>query len=136
MVDIGENHDKGPVSLRELANRQDISMKYMEQIIPSLKAAGLVRSIRGAKGGYVLDRSPRDISLADIIHALEGPWSIVDCVDDKSLCSRTQECAAYDVWQYIHDAVHTVLDGTTLEDMIARHREKKKNGGTVSCPHI
>jgi Rrf2 family protein len=136
MVDIGENYDKGPVSLRELAGRQDISMRYMEQIVPSLKAAGLVRSIRGAKGGYVLEKSPRDISLREIIHALEGPWSIVDCVDDESLCSRTQECATYDIWQYIHDAVHRVLDETTLEDMIVRHREKKKNGAMIPCPSV
>ena len=134
MVDIGENYATGPVSLRELAERQGISMKYMEQIIPLLKTAGLVRSIRGARGGYVLGRPPREILLQEIVEALEGKWSLVDCLDDTGFCPRTEECATYDIWQDIREAIHEVLKSTTLEAMIKRHKEKQENRGLVSCP--
>jgi Rrf2 family transcriptional regulator, cysteine metabolism repressor len=134
MIDIGENHDKGPVSLRELADRQGLSMKYMEQIIPALKAAGLVHSTRGARGGYVLAKPPRDISLEEIIQALEGPWSLVDCLEDKNICPRSDECVTYDIWNHLHEAIHRVLQSTTLEDMIAMNRKKQKKDPPVACP--
>ena len=101
MVDIGENYGKGPVSLRKLAERQCISMKYMEQIIPLLKTSGLIRSARGARGGYVLAKEPRKISLHDIVQALEGSWSLVDCLDDDTLCDRAKECVTYEIWHIV-----------------------------------
>jgi Rrf2 family cysteine metabolism transcriptional repressor len=128
MVDIGEHYGEGPVSLRELAHRQGLSMKYMEQIVPSLKASGLIRSARGAQGGYVLAKEPRQISLHDIVHALVGSWSLVDCLDDK-LCDRAEQCVTYEIWRDIQTAIYKILDSTTLADMIDRHREKVK-----ACP--
>ena len=124
MVDIGENYGKGPVSLRKLAERQCISMKYMEQIIPLLKTSGLIRSSRGARGGYVLAKEPRKISLHDIVQALEGSWSLVDCLDDDTLCNRAEECATCEIWHDIQEAIYRILDSTTLADMIDRHQEK------------
>ena len=126
MVDIGENYGKGPVSLRKLTERQCISMKYMEQIIPLLKASGLIRSARGPHGGYVLAKEPREISLHDIVQALEGSWSLVDCLDDYTLCDRTKECVTYEIWHDVQTAIYKILDSTTLADMIERHREKTK----------
>ncbi len=126
MIDIGENFAKGPVSVRQLADRQNISVKYMEQIIPMLKASGLVRSTRGARGGYVLAKNPREIRLRDIVQALEGPWSLVDCVSDETLCHRAKECVTYEIWNDLHQAIYKILDSTTLEAMIARHQEKLK----------
>jgi Rrf2 family protein len=126
MIDIGTNYGKGPVPLRQLAERQCISMKYMEQIIPLLKASGLIRSSRGARGGYALAKEPRQITLGDIIHALEGSWSLVDCVEDPSLCDRAKECVTYEIWHDIHRAIHKVLDSTTLADLIARQKKKGK----------
>ena len=126
MLDIGSNYGNGPVSLRELAERQGISMKYMEQIVPLLKTSGLVRSTRGARGGYVLARKPQDISLRDIVQALEGSWSLVDCVDDNSLCARAKECVTYEIWNELNLAIHKILDSTSLQDMIDRHWEKDK----------
>ena len=84
MVYLGENFGKEPVSLRELAEEEDISLKYMEQIVPLLKKSGLIRSIRGARGGYVLTRRPENISLRDILVALEGRWSLVECLTDQN----------------------------------------------------
>lgn len=131
MIDIAENYGKGPVSLRQLAERQCLSLKYMEQIIPLLKASGLIRSARGARGGYVLAREPRKIWLREIVEALEGSWSLVDCIDDSSLCDRAGQCAAYDIWLDIQTAIHKILDSTTLADMTAR-RKKKKARSTAS----
>jgi Rrf2 family protein len=124
MVDIGDNYRKGPVSLRELAERQGISMKYMEQIVPLLKTSGLIRSTRGARGGYLLAKAPEEISLRNIIEALEGSWSLVDCLDDNSLCARAKRCVTYEIWYDLNRAIHNILDATSLKDMIERHREK------------
>ena len=126
MVDIGEYYGKGPVSLRQLAERQCISVKYMEQIVPLLKASGLIRSTRGSHGGYVLAKEPHEISLRDIVQALEGSWSLVDCLEDDTLCNRTKECVTYEVWHDIQEAIYKILDSTTLADIIDRHREKTK----------
>jgi len=126
MIDIGEHFGKGPVSLRKLAERQCISMKYMEQIVPLLKASGLIRSTRGALGGYVLAKEPGEISLRDILQALEGSWSLVDCLDDDKLCDLAKECVTYEIWLDIQTAIYRILDSTTLADMINRHREKAK----------
>ena len=129
MIDIGANYGKGPVPLRQLAERQCISMKYMEQIIPLLKSSGLIRSARGARGGYALAKEPRQITLADIIHALEGSWSLVDCVEDPGLCDRAKECVTYEIWNDIHRAIHKVLNSTTLADLIARQKKRSKAAG-------
>lgn len=132
MLDIGEHQGKGPVSLRELAERQGVSMKYMEQIVPSLKASGLIRSARGAQGGYLLAKDPHEISLHDIVHSLVGSWSLVDCLDDDDLCDRAQECVTYEIWNDIQKAMYKILDSTTLADMIDRHRKKKAK----ACPPL
>jgi Rrf2 family protein len=124
MIDIAENYGRGPVSLRQLTERQCLSLKYMEQIIPLLKSSGLIRSARGARGGYVLARKPSEITLRDIVEALEGSWSLVDCIDDPDLCDRTAECGAYDVWNDIQAAMYQILDSTTLADMTALSKKK------------
>jgi Rrf2 family transcriptional regulator, cysteine metabolism repressor len=126
MVDIGENYGKGPVSLRELAKRQGISIKYMEQIIPLLKTSGLVRSVRGARGGYVLARAPQEIPLRDIVHALEGSWSLVDCLDDDNLCARSEKCVTHEIWEDLNNAILHILDTTSLQNIIDRHTKKSQ----------
>jgi Rrf2 family protein len=126
MVDIGDHYGKGPVSLRQLAERQGVSMKYMEQIVPLLKTSGLVRSTRGARGGYVLGKSPEEISLREIVQALEGSWSLVDCLDDDSFCARAKKCVTYEIWGNLNQAIQEIMEATSLQDMIDRHREKSK----------
>jgi len=86
MLDIAINYEKGPVSVKSLAKRQDISVKYMKQLIPLLKLAGLIRSVRGAGGGYTLSKHADQIKLRDIIDALEGSIFPVDCVDNPEMC--------------------------------------------------
>ena len=126
MLDIGEHYAGGPVPLRELAQRQGVSMKYMEQIVPLLKGSGLLKSARGAQGGYILARAPHEISLHDIVQALGGGWSLVDCLDDDKHCDRARECVSYEIWHDIQTAIYRILDSTTLADMIDRHKKKMK----------
>jgi Rrf2 family protein len=124
MLDIalfGKNH---PVTLKDLAERQEISAKYLEQLMIPLRTAGLVRSVRGPEGGYQLARLPADISLGEIIHLLEGPLTLVDCVNDPRFCSRRNHCVTVDIWKEIGEEVKRILERYTLEDL-ARLQKKK-----------
>ncbi|MBT9438710.1 MAG: Rrf2 family transcriptional regulator [Desulfobacterales bacterium] len=120
MLDIAINYEKGPVSVKSMADRQGISVKYMEQLIPLLKVAGLIRSVRGAGGGYTLSKDVRRINLRDIIDALEGSMFPVDCVDNPEICDRTKKCATYEIWKDIQDTINNMLDSLTLADMVER----------------
>jgi Rrf2 family cysteine metabolism transcriptional repressor len=115
MIDLGMFHGEGPVSLKSVAERQSLSEHYLEQLIAPLRNAGLVRSIRGAYGGYVLAKAPHEITVGDIIRVLEGPITIVD--------EPEEELA--ELWEKVRDNINTVLDGTTLQDLI----DKKRFGG-------
>jgi Rrf2 family protein len=129
MVELALSYDKGPLSIKEVARRQDISVKYLEQLVTSLKIGGLVRSIRGAYGGYTLSRAPEDIKLSEIIRILEGPTSPVECLDDSDRCDKIKSCAARDLWARMKEAVDNVLDSTTLKDLARLQEEKNKQGG-------
>ena len=120
MLDIAINYEKGPVSLKSLAKRQHVSVKYMEQLIPLLKLAGLVRSIRGAGGGYTLSKDAHLINLRDIIDALEGSMFPVDCVDNPETCDRAKKCVTHVIWKEIQDTINNMLDSLTLADMVER----------------
>ncbi len=120
MLDIAINYEKGPVSLKGLAQRQHISVKYMEQLIPLLKLAGLVRSIRGAGGGYTLSKDAHLINLRDIIDALEGSIFPVDCIDNPETCERTKKCVTCEIWKEIQDSINNKMEALTLADMVER----------------
>ncbi len=127
MLDIALNYEKGPVSLKDMAQRQEISVKYLEQLIPPLKAVGLIRSIRGAGGGYTLTRHPSKINLLEIMQSLERT-SPVDCLDSPDVCSRINKCATYDVWKEIQESTNNILRSLTLADMMERQRTKSNKG--------
>ncbi|MBU1162768.1 MAG: Rrf2 family transcriptional regulator [Proteobacteria bacterium] len=120
MLDIAINYEKGPVSVKSIAHRQGISVKYLEQIIPLLKMAGLIRSVRGAGGGYTLSKDVHQIKLRDIIDALEGSMFPVDCVDNPEICNRANKCVTYEIWKAIQDTINNMLDSITLADMVER----------------
>jgi len=120
MLDIAINYEKGPVSVKSMAHRQGISVKYMEQLIPLLKMAGLIRSVRGAGGGYTLSKDVHQIKLRDIIDALEGSMFPVDCVDNPEICNRANKCVTYEIWKAIQDTINNMLDSITLADMVER----------------
>lgn len=120
MLDIAMNYEKGPVSLKDLARRQELSVKYMEHLIPPLKVAGLIRSVRGVHGGYTLSKDPHHIKLRDIVDALEGSMFPVDCIDNPEICHRVKECVTYEIWKEIYDEINKILDSWTLADMVDR----------------
>jgi Rrf2 family protein len=124
MLELALAHGAGPVSITKISSRQDISYKYLEQIVKKLREAGLVRSIRGARGGYVLARPPAEITMSHIVTALEGRLSGMTCVDDPDVCHRSGLCASRDVWTHLENQIVRVLDSITLADLVARHRAK------------
>ncbi|NIQ88255.1 MAG: Rrf2 family transcriptional regulator [Deltaproteobacteria bacterium] len=118
MLDLAAHHDQGPTPLREIAKRQDLSVKYLEQLIIPLKAAGYIRSVRGARGGYTLARKPDKISVGQIIKVLEGGLSLVNCVEDPKICEREKNCPTRDIWLRMSERLMEELSSLTLSDVL------------------
>jgi Rrf2 family protein len=117
MVDMAVQAGAGPLVLRDIARRQSISPNYLEQIFMQLRAAGLVRSVRGAGGGFVLARSPSDIKMADVAAVFEGPIDLIGCAGDAGTCSRSVACAVRQVWVEVGECMKKALDSVTLQDV-------------------
>ena len=132
MVDLAMKHGKGPIFLKDVSRSQEISEKYLSQIIIPLKTAGLVKSFRGAHGGYTLSREPGKINLLEIVSTLEGNLSLVECVTHPEGCTRFATCAAQDVWCQVAKAMAQTLAGQTLEDLVARQRTLAKDAPSYS----
>ena len=107
----------GTPSIREIAERQQLSPKYLEHIMQALKAAGLVRAARGAHGGYALTRPPGEIRMSDVFRVLEGPPAPVPCVDAPGLCGMADDCPTRDTWVELRGAIEGVLASRTLQDL-------------------
>jgi len=118
MLDLALNYGQEPIVLSAIARRQGVSEQYLEQLIGPLKVAGLVRSIRGPNGGFMLAKSPSLIRIIDIIWAVEGSTALVECVDDPRACSRADDCLTRDVWVKATEAINSVFDSTTLRDLM------------------
>jgi Rrf2 family cysteine metabolism transcriptional repressor len=122
MIELGRRHGQGPVSLSDVAQAQSISLGYLEQIFPLLKDAHLVESTRGARGGYELSRAPQQITVGDVVRALEEGYIMpLKCIPQErgqASCGRQDFCAARDVWRKMHEGIVEVLDSTTLEDLV------------------
>ena len=131
MLDLALNSSEGPVLLREIAKRQEVSEKYLEHSITTLRKAGLVRSIRGARGGYVLAKLPSQIRLSEIMEVLEGSMAPVECVDDPQVCQRAQLCVTRDIWAEMKEAIDNILESITLQDMVERQNRKRNSKAIV-----
>ena len=127
MIELALHHGAGPVLLKEIAERQGISEKYLWHLINPLKTTGLVNSIRGAHGGYVLGKAPEAITLKEILQVLEGSLCLVDCVDNPSLCERSPSCVSRDVWGGASKNLRQTMADTTLAAMAERQKEKLQN---------
>jgi len=126
ILELAGNQNKGPLRIKTIAHRQDISVKYLEQLMTILKSAGFVRSIRGSKGGYILAKAANQIKLGDVFNALEGSSAIpVECLEDKSYCARAADCVTRQVWAEVQEAIMNVLQSMTLQDLIDRAKDKK-----------
>lgn len=127
MMDLGM-HMGETVKLKDIAARQDISEKYMEQIIAVLNKSGYVRSTRGAQGGYQLAKQPREYTVGMILRLTEGSLAPVECLTENALpCERNGQCAAIEVYRRIYDAVNGVIDNTTVQDLLDIEQEKASN---------
>jgi len=122
LMDIAMHQDKGAVTLNDIARRQEISVKYLWQVINPLKTSGLLKVTRGAKGGYVLARRPEEITMYDIVTILEGPLSLVDCLASEDACDRLDSCVARSIWKEVNQAVKEALCGITLSDALFRFK--------------
>ena len=118
MVDLAQHYDEGPIQIRDIAKRQDISAKYLEQLIIPLKKTNHVKSIRGPKGGHMLARSPQEITVGEIVKVLEGDISLVHCVENPDSCKRIDICPTRDIWKTATEAMFNELNAVTLSELI------------------
>lgn len=125
LLELALRKDEGPIFLREIAKQQQLSLPYLEQLISPLVAAGIVRSVKGPRGGVSLAKEPEDVNLGDVTRLLEGTTAPVECVADPSVCERSGSCVTRDVWSELNDVVDAFLRSKTLQDLVAD--QKKKN---------
>ncbi len=118
MLDLAANETGTPISVKDIAERQGISDKYLEQIIAMLNKAGFVKSIRGAQGGYILSKHPSEYTVGMILRLAEGSLAPVSCVEGNVTCERAGKCGTAALWKKMHDAVNGVIDTTTLQDLL------------------
>lgn len=124
MLDLAQHSDHY-VTIKSISERQEISGKYLEQIISTLSRAGFVRSIRGSQGGYKLAKPPSEYTIGEILRLIEGSLVPVACMDDDpNRCPRCETCAALDIWKQVDTAVSSVVDSITLEDLVNKQDEK------------
>lgn len=119
MLDLAEHQKDGFVALKDIASRQGISKKYLEQIVPLLNKSGVLRTTRGYQGGYMLAKSPDSYTVGDVLRITEGSLAPVSCLDDEvNLCERAEQCITLSVWQGLYNVVTEYLDSITLQDII------------------
>lgn len=126
MLDLAQHYNEGLTLVKDVARRQEISERYLEHLFLSLKAAGLIKSARGAHGGFALARPPSGIKLVEVMQVCEGPLALVECIADAGLCSRSSQCATRDVWKEMQLSMESLLSSMTLQDLIERQRVKEK----------
>lgn len=132
VVDLGIHSDGNLVLLKEIAKRQHVSVKYLENIFASLRKAKIVKGVRGAKGGYRLEHDAADITIYDVVLAMQGFVAPVGCVENENICIDTTDCVAREVWTEVSEAISKVLKGFTIEEMIRRQNKK----APFPCPEL
>jgi len=123
-IELAQHNAPRPLQLKLIAERQDISVKYLEQLMSMLRSAGFVRSVRGSKGGYVLAKPPEQIKLSDLFHSLEGTVTTAECTDNQDYCGRSADCAAREVWVKVETAINEVLSKITLADLVKSAKKR------------
>lgn len=126
MVNLTFAYQKGPVQLNEIAKREEVSEKYLSQIVILLRGAGLIQSVRGAKGGYLLSKTPSQITVKDIVEVMEGGLNIVDCLSDDKYCKRSQTCITKNVWDKVTSSISKTLEEISLENLADQVQDKDK----------
>ena len=126
ILELALEYGKAPLQIKTIAEREDISNKYLEQLIAMLKASGLVRSIRGPRGGYVLAKPPSEVLMKDVFLTLEGPMVPAECLQHEEYCERCTDCATRQIWQQLQNAILGVLEAVTLADLVQNTKDLKK----------
>jgi len=126
LLDLALHQGEGPVLLKDIAQRQQISLRYLEHLITPLIAGGIVRSMRGARGGVSLARPPEEIRLSEVVQFLEGSITPVECVNNPRICTRSELCVTRDIWGELKKAMNGVLEGITLQDLVERQKRKEQ----------
>lgn len=127
MMDLAMEDPEQPITLKSISARQNISAKYLEQIVPALSRAGFVKSIRGAQGGYRLAKMPEEYTVGSILRLIEGNLVPVGCMDDEpNRCPRSAQCAVLEMWEALDQAISGVIDNMTLADLARRQKEKSE----------
>ncbi len=126
LLELALRQQEGPVLLKDIAQRQQISQRYLEHLITPLVAGGIIRSTRGSKGGVLLAKAPNEIKLSEVIQLLEGSVAPVECINNPGICSRSAFCVTRDVWGELDKAMSGVLETTTLQDLVERQKRKEK----------
>jgi len=124
MLDLALNNTGEYIPIKRIAERQEISEKYLEQIITQISRAGYVRSVRGSQGGYQLTKRPEEYTVGMILRLMEGELSPVACLDVTDNCDRADRCVTIEIWQQLKDAIENVVDNVTLADLVKRYHEK------------
>ena len=128
MLNLALHYEEGKeaVVLKNISKEEDLSIRYLEQIIIPLKINRLVKSVRGAGGGYTLAKHPSEITLCAIIEVLEGSCSLVDCVEDPDSCERMTECATHEIWNKASDMLKNYFESQTLQDLVEIAKKKRQ----------
>ncbi len=131
LLDLAIHQREEPVLLRDIARRQQISLRYLEHLITPLIAAGIVLSTRGPRGGVSLAKPPEEIRLNEVVQLLEGSIAPVECVDKPGICPRSELCVTRDVWSELKKAMNGILESTTLQDLVERQKRKEGAAGVM-----
>ncbi len=124
LLELALRRGEGPVFLKDIARQQQISLSYLEHLVTPLISGGILRSIKGPKGGVTLAKKPEDIKLMEVTRLLEGSLAPVECVDNPDICERSTKCVTRDIWGEVKAAMNNVLEATTLQDLVERQKKK------------
>jgi len=124
LLELSLHWGEGPVLLKDIARRQQISLSYLQQLIGPLIKAGVIKTTRGARGGASLLKPPKDVLLSEVIKLLEGSITPVACVDNPELYPRSETCVTHDIWAEVKKAMEGILESTTFEDLVERQKQK------------
>jgi len=127
LLELSLNHGKGLVQLRDIAQRQQISLSYLEHLIRPLVNAGIIRTTRGVGGGVSLTKPPEEVRLSEVIRLLEGSIALTECINNPELCPQSGFCVTRDIWGEMSNSISSVAESITLQDLVDRYRNKRRS---------
>ena len=127
LIDLATHDNSIPRLIRDIAQAQQISEKYISRLVIDLRRAGLIRSIRGVNGGFHLAKKPEEITLLEVIETMEGPVSVVECVNARHKCGRNSSCGARTIWQQLNENIRNMMQNITLAEILQAYQDPDKD---------